>query len=382
MILLWLAFKTVMHEKLRFAIALIGIAVSAVLALIQVAIYLGSMGNATAIIRHTEGDIWIASKNIQTFDFAMPFLAERIDRVRSLPEVLWAEKILLFWGYFKLANGGREQVQVVGFNPDTGIGKPWAMLAGKPSDLKGGNYMIADKASEKRLGRLELGSRWELEIAAKRHAFKLVGLSEDVRSFTTAPVLFVSYDRLQGLLSEIGWGDQTSFIVAKLRDGADADRVARVLRDSLKDNEVMTRNGFIARSIRYWTIQTGLGMAFFLTAILAMIIGGAIVGQTIYASTLAHLREYGTLKAIGARNGEIYQVVFGQAGASAVAGYLIAALTVGLVHGALEQAGVPLYLDTSVFLGLFVVVLAACLASAYFSVGKIRTLDPVTVFKA
>lgn len=380
--MLWLAFKTLFHERVRFAIALTGITVSAVLALIQVAIYLGSMGNATAIIRHTEGDLWIASKNIQTFDFALPFAAERIDRVRSLPEVLWAEKILLFWGYFKLANGGREQVQIIGFNPDTGIGRPWTMLAGNPTDLKGGNYMIADVGSEKRLGRLELGSLWELDIASKRYAFKVVGLSEGVRSFTTAPVLFISYNRLQAFLSEIGWGDQTSFIIAKLKDGADADRAASVLRDSLEDNEVMTRNQFIARSVRYWTVQTGLGMAFFLTAILAMIIGGAIVGQTIYASTLAHLREYGTLKAIGARNGEIYQVVFSQAGISAVAGYVVAALVVGLVHGALERAGVPLYLDTAVFLALFVVVLAACLASAYFSVGKIRSLDPVTVFKA
>ncbi len=380
--MLWLAFKTLFHEKARFAIALIGIAVSTVLALIQVGIYLGSMGNATAIIRHTDGDIWIASKNIQTFDFALPFPAQRIDRVRALPEVLWAEKILLFWGYFKLANGGREQVQIIGFNPDTGIGKPWALLAGRPSDLKGGNYMIADAGSEQRLGRLELGNRWELDIASKRYAFKLVGLSKDVRSFTTAPVLFMSYDRLQGLLSDIGWGDQTGFIVAKLKDGADAERAVQTLRAALKDNEVMTRGEFIARSIRYWTIQTGLGMAFFLTAVLALIIGGAIVGQTIYASTLAHLREYGTLKAIGARNGEIYQVVFTQAGISAAAGYVLAALIVGLVHGALEKAGVPIYLDASVFLGLFVVVLAACLASAYFSVGKIRTLDPVTVFKA
>jgi len=380
--LLWLALKTLSYEKARFAIALAGIAVSAVLALVEVAIYLGSMGNATAVIRHTEGDLWIASKNIQTFDFALPFPAGRIDRVRSLPEVLWAEKILLFWGYFKLANGGREQVQIIGFNPDTGIGKPWILLAGKPSDLKGGNYMIADAGSEKRLGRLELGSRWELDIASKRYAFKLVGLSQDVRSFTTAPVLFVSYDRLRGLLSEIGWGDQTGFIVAKLKDGADADRVARTLRAALKDNEVMTRGEFIARSVRYWTVQTGLGMAFFLTAVLAVVIGGAIVGQTIYASTLAHLREYGTLKAIGARNGEIYQVVFSQAGISAVAGYGLAALVVGLAHGALEQAGVPLYLDAWVFLGLFAVVLAACLASAYFSVGRIRTLDPVSVFKA
>ena len=380
--MLWLAFKTLLHERSRFIIALVGITVSAVLALLQVAIYLGSMGNATAVIRHTEGDIWIASKNIQTFDFALPFSAQRIDRVRSLPEVLWAEKLLLFWGYLKLADGGREQVQIIGFNPDTGIGKPWKMLTGRPRDLKGGNYMIADIGSEKRLGRLELGSRWELAIASSPYAFRLVGLSEGVRSFTTAPVLFMSYNRLQDLLADIGWGDKTGFIVAKLKDGAEADRVAQALRSSLKDNEIMTRNEFIARSIRYWTIQTGIGMAFFLTAILALIIGGAIVGQTIYASTLAHLREFGTLKAIGARNSEIYQVVFSHAGASAIGGYLIAAVVVGMLHGALQRAGVPIYLDASVVLGLFAVVLATCLASAYFSVGKIRTLDPVTVFKA
>jgi putative ABC transport system permease protein len=379
---LWLALKTMLHERVRFAIAVTGITVAAVLALVQVAIYLGSMGNATAIIRHTEGDIWIASKNIQTFDFALPFPAQRIDRVRSVPEVAWAEKILLFWGYLKLANGGREQVQIIGFNPDTGVGQPWSMLAGIPADLKGGNYMIADQGSEKRLGRLEPGTRWELDIAGKRYAFRLVGLSQGVRSFTTAPVLYISYDRLQGLLSNIGWGDMTGFIVAKLAADADAVRVAQMLREVLKDNEVMTRNEFIARSIRYWTVQTGLGMAFFLTAILALVIGGTIVGQTIYAGTLAHLREYGTLKAIGARNGEIYRVVFSQAGISAVVGYAIAVVIVGLAHGALEDAGVPIYLDATVVLLLLVVVFGACIASAYFSVSKIRTLDPVTVFKA
>lgn len=380
--MLWLALKTLSREKLRFGLALAGITVSAVLALVQVAIYLGSMGNATAIVRHTEGEVWVASKNIQTFDFALPFPAGRIDRVRSLPEVAWAEKMLLFWGYFKLANGGREQVQIIGFDPDTGVGRPWIMVAGRTSDLKGGNYMIADIGSEKRLGRLELGSRWELDIAGRRHAFKLVGLSQEVRSFTTAPVLFVSFDRLQRLLADIGWGEQTGFIVAKLKDPADAQRVVQTLRASLEDNDVMTRGEFIARSIRYWTVQTGLGMAFFLTAVLALLIGGAIVGQTIYASTLAHLREYGTLKAIGARNGEIYRVVFTQAGLSGIGGYAAAALIVGLAHGALQQAGVPLYLDAAVIVGLFFVVLAACLASAYFSVGQIRTLDPVSVFKA
>jgi len=57
-------------------------------------------------------------------------------------------------GFSKLAAGGQEQVQIIGFNPDTGVGAPWTMISGQPSDVKGGRYMIMDRTSEKRLGQL------------------------------------------------------------------------------------------------------------------------------------------------------------------------------------------------------------------------------------
>lgn len=380
--MLWLALKTLLHERIRFLITLIGITISGVLTLIEVAIYLGMMANASAIIRHTDADLWITSKNIQTFDFALPFPEERINRVRSLGEVEWAQKILLFWGYLKLPGGGREQVQIIGYDPDTRVGAPWGLIEGKASDVKGGNYMILDKTSEQRLGPLRTGTLWELDFGAHEYSFKLVGLSDGIKSFTTAPIVFIAYNRLSRFFNEVGWHNQTAYIVAKLKPGVDAERVARTLRQSLRDNDVFTKDQFIRKTVNYWTVQTGMGMAFFLTAILAMVIGATIVGQTIYASTLEHLREYGTLKAIGARNSEIYQVILTQAAISAAAGYLIASALALLLRPAIEGAGVPLYLSPMLFLALFFVILGACLASAYFSVGKIRTLDPVTVFKA
>jgi putative ABC transport system permease protein len=125
-----------------------------------------------------------------------------------------------------------------------------------------------------------------------------------------------------------------------------------------------------------------MGMAFFLTALLAVVIGGAIVGQTIYASTVQYLREYGTLKALGAENADIYLVIQAQAALGAIGGYGIAAALVLLLRAGIEGAGVPLYLSPTLFAAVFGVFLAACLASAWFAVSKIRSLDPVTVFKA
>ncbi|HBI22717.1 MAG TPA: hypothetical protein DDX84_00535 [Nitrospiraceae bacterium] len=343
--MLWLAFKTLFYEKGRLFITLMGITFSTILVLAQVGMYLGMMGNATAIIRHIDADIWVASKNIQNFDFANPFPEERINKVRAFPEIEWTERLLLSYGFLKLENGGREQVQILGYNPDTGIGAPWSMIAGNPKDVKGGNYMILDTTSQQRLGRLAVGSVWELTLA-NPHSFKLVGLSEGIKSFTTMPIVFMSYNQLQNLFSEFNQEKQTFFIVAKVKDKRRLGHIVDTLRATMRDNDIFTRNDIIYKTIMYWTVQTGLGMGFFITAILGLIVGGSIVGQTIYANTMEHIREFGTLKAIGARNSDIYKVIFSQAGISAVIGYIIGLVFIILVKNPVERAGVTLEINS------------------------------------
>ncbi len=374
--MLWFAIKTLFHERGRLIITLIGIIFSTVLTLIQISMFLGMMGNATAIIRHTDADIWIASKNTRAFDFANPFPEHRINIVRSFPDILWTDRIILTWGFLKLADGGREQVQIVGFNPQSGVGGPWSMIRGSPSDVKGGRYMIIDNSEERRTGKLEVGSRWELS----ERSFKLVGISQGGRSFTTAPVIFMSYNQAQahpGIVQE----KQTTFIVANVKDEKKISDIVKSLREIMIDNDVFTKNDFIYQTVMYWTVQTGIGMAFFLTALLGLIIGGAIVGQTIYANTMEHLKEFGTLKALGARNKDIYTVIFSQVVISAVVGFSAGSVLILLAKGGIEKAGLTLYLSPLLFLILFIMVLLTCLLSAYFSVRKIRTLDPMMVFR-
>jgi putative ABC transport system permease protein len=378
--MLWLAFKMLLQERARLAITLVGIVFSTVLTLMEVAIYLGMMGNATGVVRHTNADIWIMSKNVPNFDFSQPFPAYRIDRVRALDEVLWAEKIHVWFAFLKLHDGRREQAEVIGFNPDTGVGGPWSMVAGLPSDVKGGHYMIMDKSSQQRLGRLELGSLWELNLF-KEQSFKLVGLSQGVVSFTTIPVIFTSFNEVSRSLAKTDFADEVSFIVAKLKDPATLERVVATLRAALPDNDVYSRQEFMTRAIKYWTIQTGMGMAFFLTAILAVLIGGAIVGQTIYAGTMEHLRDYGTLKAMGAHNREINLVILSQAGASAVIGFAIGVAITLLVRHGIEGAGVPMQLPWLLFAVMLVIIVLTCLVAAYVSVRKVKRLDPMIVFR-
>jgi len=378
--MLWLAFRILFQERGRLIITLVGIVFSTVLTLVEVGIYLGMMGNATSVVRHTDADLWVVSKNVPNFDFSQPFPAYRINRVRTLDEVLWAEKIHVWFAFLKLADGRREQAQVIGFNPDTGVGGPWAMAAGAAADVKGGRYIIMDESSRQRLGKLELGSMWELNLF-KEQSFKLVGLSREALSFTTIPVVFTSYNEVSQSLMGTDFEGQTSFIAAKLKDPARVAQVAQSLRAALPDNDVFTKQEFIDRTVNYWTIQTGMGMAFFLTAILAVLIGGAIVGQTIYAGTIEHLRDYGTLKAMGAQNSDINLVILTQAAVSAVLGFAIGAIVALAARGGIEGAGVMMQLPPLLFAGVFAIIVATCLGAAHISVRKVKTLDPVMVFR-
>jgi putative ABC transport system permease protein len=106
-----------------------------------------------------------------------------------------------------------------------------------------------------------------------------------------------------------------------------------------------------------------------------------IVGQTIYNSTIEHIKEYGTLKALGASNGEIYKIIFSQAFLNAIGGYLIS-LVVTLVSVKLyESAGMVMVVQRGVNLLVLLLTLIMCLTASAVSIRRIRRIDPAILFR-
>mgnify|MGYP000972456783 FL=1 len=106
-----------------------------------------------------------------------------------------------------------------------------------------------------------------------------------------------------------------------------------------------------------------------------------IVGQTIYNSTMEHIKEFGTLKALGAENHEIYKIIFSQALINALAGYLISlALTLVSVKF-YETVGTVMVVNTGLNLGVLALTLVMCLSAAAVSIRKIKHIDPAILFR-
>jgi putative ABC transport system permease protein len=143
---------------------------------------------------------------------------------------------------------------------------------------------------------------------------------------------------------------------------------------------VLTSDELRRRSRSFWLFGTGAGAALFGSALLGVVVGTLIVGQTLYSSTKDHLIEFATLRAMGSSRAYIYRVILCQAVLSATIGFSIAALVgVGLAHASAGTA-LPIVVTPALIISLFVLTVAMCAVSAISAIVVVTRVDPVTVF--
>src|SRR5205823_3160023 len=130
-----LALKIIMHQPVRFAAALMGISVAAGLAFIQLGLYMGFKENASIVVDHTEGDIWVCAQHHENFDFPKQLPPRTLDLVRSTRGVKEAHPLLIVFAKWKLESGAEKTVQIVGYDAEHGTGRPWRILRGFAKDL-------------------------------------------------------------------------------------------------------------------------------------------------------------------------------------------------------------------------------------------------------
>jgi len=68
--------------------------------------------------------------------------------------------------------------------------------------------------------------------------------------------------------------------------------------ESLSDTDVWTRKEFSQKGPTILDFTTGAGGAILTAAFLGFFIGLAVVSQAVYATTMEHLEEFATLKAL------------------------------------------------------------------------------------
>jgi putative ABC transport system permease protein len=371
-----LATKSLLHDKLRFFITVSGVAFAVTLVFVQVGLFLGLMSNASLTIDQIEADLWVTSHNTPNVDFAHTFPETYIKRVRSTPGVAHADNLIVWFMNVNLPTGAVEGTEVYALENFERWNFPRNIVEGNVTDLRRGPYMVLDDSAKKRWGNFEVGEY--REVLGRR--LKIIGRTIDEKSFTTTPLTFMDYRLAQALNENVMRGN-TTYVLVKLAPNADVEAVRKELQRRLPYNDVFTKDEWSKRSRAYWIESTGLGLNMYITVFLGCLVGIVVVAQTLYTSTMEHIREFGTVKAIGGGNGDIYLILGKQATIAAIAGFALGALQAFALRPVMAKIDLKLIIPTELYVMVLIGAIALCLGSAVVSFRKVATIDPALVFR-
>jgi putative ABC transport system permease protein len=372
-----LALRMLLHDRMRFVITVAGVAFAVQLILSQVGLFLGLIHNSSVIVRHIPAELWVTSRNTPNVDFAQPFPDTYVNRVRSIPGVARADNLIVTFVSVTLPSGASEGTVTYALEDFKAWNLPWSLDSGRVEDLRRGSYLITDASSVRRIGAFGPGDYREIQGLRMRYA----GRSKGAVSFTTTPVSFMDYRLAQQLNANILSGN-TTYILVRAEPGADLAGLKAEIKRRLPYNDVYTRDEWAARSDSYWVKNTGIGLNAITSVLLGVLVGVVIVAQTLYTSTMDHLKEFGTVKAIGGSNADIYRILGRQASIAAVLGFAGGALMVLGFKPLVGAIGLNLILPWTVWAYVGLGTFLMCILSAGLSFRKVASIDPGLVFRS
>ena len=371
-----IALKTLIADRGKLLTALVGVVFSIVLVNIQGGLFLGFVTKAGLLIDNGRADLWVGHRKMHNVDFPRDIPRRWVSRVRGVPGVKSAEPYLIGWTDMTLPSGGFESVVVVGVEPVSLMGNVWNVTQGRADAILETDGIIVDDCELEKLEYPVLGDQREL---GGRRA-RIVGMSHGVMGFLVAPYAFTAFERAAVYLRKDP--GVCSYILIELQPGADVDEVREAVAMRVPDADVFPRDVYSQISTDFWMTRTGLGISFGAATMLGLLVGMVMVAETLYALVLDRLGEFGTLKAIGATERQVFSILIIQALIMATVGAVLGLACVAGIQYAFSEPRAPIVVPWWLSLGSCVLVSVICLIAALLPYLRIRKIDPLMVLQS
>ena len=307
-----LAARNLLQDKTRLLLSVAGVALAIMLILILTGFVSGMNLQVSRYFDNAPGSVVLVQAGTKGASSVLP--AETADMARSVAGVASAVPVLSQYAVLDLGSS-KQYVVVVGYDPALG-GGPWALREGRLPSAD--DEVVLDAVLADRRG-VHLND--DFGLMGKN--FKVVGLSDGSTTWMTS-YLFMQLDAAQRLFGSPG---MISMVLVTPSAGVSPSELRSRL-SGIPGVDAMLKSDLIATTRR--TYLSIFGAPLELMAGIATLVGTLVVGLVVYTSTIERQREYGVLKAVGARNRVLYRVVAIQALVAALAGSVIG---IGLAFG-------------------------------------------------
>jgi putative ABC transport system permease protein len=376
----WLQLR---HNPTRLAVAVSGIGFAVLLIMMQLGFRAALEESAVRFHERFDYDVALFSQDSVFIVRPQPFSIRRLYQALGHESVASVEPVYIAPAVWKNPwNNDRRSITAFGIRPVDNVLHTKGYEEGRKL-LSRQDVLLFDEASRPEFGAVakDFDPAKPLVTEVNDREVEVVGLFEMGTSFGIDGNLITSDDNWLRLFPERSRNDIQLGLI-KLKPGADPAAVRDELKDQLpKDVIVMTRDDFVAREKKYWSGATPIGYIFAFGAVMGFVVGGIIVYQILFADVSEHLREYGTLRAIGYPNRFVSGIVVQEAIILALLGYLPGLLVVHFLYGAASRATkLPMHITADRAITVLLMTLAMCAISALLAVRKVRRLDPADVF--
>jgi putative ABC transport system permease protein len=368
----WLFIK---FDKPKSIGALAGTIMSVFLIGQQCGIFIFLINAMSSVVRNNTEYVWVVD-NKTTNANALAQLDTRVGH--ELLSIEGVEKVYPFVmvsGAARFTNGTSSGLTLIGVQAPDFAGGPWNLFEGKKEVMLQDNAIITDYFDKKSLGGVELGEYFEIN----GHKVFNAGLTKGVRAFGGGVYSFLTIERAR-YLGNMPVNKVSAFLVKVKNPENEALVIARI-NNSINGIKAWNSNDFAKETIITVLKTSGIAISFGTLILFALIVGFVIIGLTLYSSAIDRIKDYGTLKAIGATNAYIRNLIITQALIFAVVGFAIATLLVEGFRNGMAKAGTlfayPLWLRVIFFL----LTLMIALFGSSFAIRRINKLEPAQVFR-
>ena len=357
--------RQLLARRGRTLAGVIGIAVALLLVLALKAIFAGMEGRLTAFIDGTGADVIVAQEGVTTMHMTQSALAA--DTVASIADVSGVASVegIVYKGAFVETgpNGKSGIVALVGGGPVPNL------VEGRPPRA---GEIVLDRALADRLG-VDEG----VVVRVLGDRLRVSGQVEGTAAITGS-IAYVARATLEQMLNA---PNVVSYALIRAQPGSDAGELAARINRDVTGVTASTRASFAASERRVvGDMSTDILRAMILVG---FVIGVAVAGLVAYSQTLAQLRDYGILRALGLSARRALALVLAQVATLVTAGF-VTALGLACLLAAVVPALSPtlvLSIRTGDVAQAALVAGAVALAAALVPVVHVVRVEPASVFR-
>ena len=413
-----IARKNLFEDIPRFLVAQAGIMFAVSLVTIQTGVFNGVIRSTTTLVESSRADIWLASDKMVHLELTQSLLFDYAVRAKKVDGVKRAEALLHGSARWNLPNGKLNVVKVYGFPPNGRLFVPGKISRSSVKSLREPYTAIIDKSNLKSLKVSKVGDTAQIGSLPVR----VVGLTQGTQSVVSSAVLFTSLETANTYVNasvttnvnctwvneelqcrnvyqkdadakkrqsaseppqKLSLNSPISYVLIQAEPGQNIQQLKKRLETTFPETRAYTTAELSEKIRVFWQGSTGIGFILGLGASVGVVVGVVIVGQILYSAVADHLKEFGTLKAMGASNRVIYGVIIEQALWMAILGYIPGMLLCwGLGAWTLATQGIVILITPLTAIGVFGITVLMCVGSALFAIQKVSKVDPAIVFKA